>query len=287
MIATDNLIKLSTNGVVWGPGSARFDSQGNLTFMLCDPMKLATSPNAKSSSTSSSTSSSSKRDIGAQFGISIPIIYDWLNQHWEGSLDEPINKPKLPIFRMMSTGPRVEHASASFTLHGVFKSTEADDGGGTPCSSKSVRQTRGQAGMGFTVPPNTSNGMTKNNTCCPPGTRLLGTPTPEINETPKVTWVPIRRKGSNPIQLLDINFPPRFTTTPVLLQPPKLLIPHTDENSVKEVQIPLMSLQRKEEDQIKETEPINPHGTSEVSSSASVHVALSEVHSCASPLEAL
>ncbi|KAG6436899.1 hypothetical protein SASPL_101803 [Salvia splendens] len=52
VIATDNLIKLSTDGVTWSPGSAGFDFHGNLS---CDPMKLlATSPNTKSTSTSSS-----------------------------------------------------------------------------------------------------------------------------------------------------------------------------------------------------------------------------------------
>lgn len=44
VIATDNLIKLSTDGVLWSPGSAGYDVHGNLAFMVCDPMKLATSP---------------------------------------------------------------------------------------------------------------------------------------------------------------------------------------------------------------------------------------------------
>ncbi|EEF25955.1 hypothetical protein RCOM_1900130, partial [Ricinus communis] len=83
VIATDNLIKLSTDGIQWSPGSAGFDAQGNLAFMICDPMKLATSPNTKSSSTSSSSSTSWKKDSPMQFGIPIPIICDWLNQHWE------------------------------------------------------------------------------------------------------------------------------------------------------------------------------------------------------------
>ncbi|KAM3303016.1 hypothetical protein P3S67_014046 [Capsicum chacoense] len=43
IIAIDNLINLSTDGISWGPGSAGFDVHGNLAFMVCDPMKLATS----------------------------------------------------------------------------------------------------------------------------------------------------------------------------------------------------------------------------------------------------
>ncbi|KAG6593016.1 hypothetical protein SDJN03_12492, partial [Cucurbita argyrosperma subsp. sororia] len=93
-IATDNLIKLSTDGVTCSPGSAGFDAQGNLAFMVCDPMKLATSPNTKSSSTSSSL--------------------------------EELNKPKPQLIRLMSSGQKSEHSS-SFTLRQVFKPMEAND----------------------------------------------------------------------------------------------------------------------------------------------------------------
>ena len=112
VIATDNLITVCTDGVTWSPGSAGFDPQGNLSFMVCDPMKLATtSPNTKSSSTSS-PSSSSKKDLHLpmQFGIPIPVICDWLNQNWEGNLDDLVNKPKLPLIRLMSTGQRSEQS---------------------------------------------------------------------------------------------------------------------------------------------------------------------------------
>uniref|UniRef100_A0A0D9V9J1 Uncharacterized protein n=1 Tax=Leersia perrieri TaxID=77586 RepID=A0A0D9V9J1_9ORYZ len=63
VIGTDNLIKLSTDGVTWCPGSAGFDAQGNLAFM---------------------------------------IFCDWLYQHWQGNLDE-VSKPKLPLVRLMSS----------------------------------------------------------------------------------------------------------------------------------------------------------------------------------------
>ncbi|XP_047332268.1 uncharacterized protein LOC124935879 [Impatiens glandulifera] len=127
VIATDNLIKLLTDDQTWNPGSAGFDQQGNLAFMVCDPMKLATSPNAKSPSTSTSSSSSSRRkDRRMQFGIPIPIICDWLNQHWEGNLDE-LNKPKLPIIKLMSSGQRSDHSCASFTMRRVFKPSDIEN----------------------------------------------------------------------------------------------------------------------------------------------------------------
>ncbi|KAK9069374.1 hypothetical protein SSX86_011277 [Deinandra increscens subsp. villosa] len=126
VIATDNLIKVRPDGLTWSPGSAGFDMQGNLSFMVCDPMKLATSPTTKSSSTSSSTSSAEKNSA-MQFGIPIYIIYDWLNQHWEGSLDDFINKPKLPIIRLMATGQKSEHSCSSFTRRQVFKMTENEN----------------------------------------------------------------------------------------------------------------------------------------------------------------
>ncbi|KAI3787128.1 hypothetical protein L1987_41360 [Smallanthus sonchifolius] len=116
VIATYNLIKVCAAGVTWGPGSAGFDAHGNLSFLVCDPMKLATSPTTKSTSMSSSPSSSQKKDLPMQFGIPIPVICDWLNQHWEGSLDDLVNKPKLPLIRLMSTGQKSEQLCTSFTM---------------------------------------------------------------------------------------------------------------------------------------------------------------------------
>ncbi|GAA0168846.1 hypothetical protein LIER_23470 [Lithospermum erythrorhizon] len=81
VIATDNLIKMSTDGIAWSPGSAGFDIHGNLAFMVCDPMKLATSPNTKLSISSSSSLTSQIKDHPTQFGIPISVICDWLNQH--------------------------------------------------------------------------------------------------------------------------------------------------------------------------------------------------------------
>ncbi|KAL5798722.1 hypothetical protein ACOSQ2_003542 [Xanthoceras sorbifolium] len=277
VIATDNLIKLSTDGVIWSPGSAGFDVHGNLAFMICDPMKLASSPNTKSSSTSTSSSSSWKKDIPMQFGIPIPIICDWLNQHWEGSLDE-LTKPKLPLIRLMSTGQKSEHSCASFTMRRVFKST-VDDIDGTPSSSNTIskfKETRpGCSAAGGTVQEETVS-------TDPHATHAQGIPTPEIYESPKLTSVPIQKKESSPIQLLDINFPPRVAKTMVLPKPVKRLPLNSDENLVKEVpsHSPLT-----EEDRIKDRGPANPDADAEISSTGSVNGAQSEVRSSSSPIE--
>lgn len=277
VIATDNLVKLSTDGIIWSPGSAGFDVQGNLAFMICDPMKLATSPNNKSSSTSSSSSSSWKKDSPMQFGIPIPIICDWLNQHWEGSLDE-LTKPKLPIIRLMSTGQKSEHSCASFTLRQVFKSTEADNDG-TPSSSNTVSKNRDQLGPGCSGAANTlreENLITDSHAA-----HIQGIPTPQIYESSKLTAVPIRKKESAQIQLLDINFPPRVTKATVQPQLDKQLPPNYDENSVEE--LPFQS--QFSEDQIEDRGLTSPEGDAEVASTGCVNGAHSEVQSSSSPVE--
>ncbi|CAN6462703.1 unnamed protein product [Victoria cruziana] len=199
VIATDNLIKVSTDGVTWSPGSAGFDVQGNLAFMVCDPMKLASSPTTKSSSTTSS-STSSKKDHPTQFGIPIPIIFQWLKQHWEGSLDE-LSKPRMPLMRLMSTGQKSEYSSASFALRKVFKSTEEEvnDTLSSQICSKPVNQhgLSGSAASSAVVcqEPHTSHEQ--------------GIPSPEIYESPKLTAYPLRKMENTQAHLLDINFPPK------------------------------------------------------------------------------
>lgn len=201
-IATDNLIKLSTDGATLTLGSAGFDQQGNLAFMVCDPMKLATSPNTRSTSTSPSSFNSLKKDPPMQFGIPIPIICDWLNQHWEGNLDE-LNKPKLPIIRLMSTGQKSEHSCTSFTKRSVFKSAEPANEGSPSSSSNVISKTR-----------NFENENTAHE---------KGIPPPEIYDTPKLTSVPARKRDTSPIQLLDINFPPKLAKPPINLESIKKL----------------------------------------------------------------
>lgn len=280
-IATDNLIKLSTDGIIWSPGSAGFDVQGNLAFMICDPMKLATSPNTKSSSTSSSSSSSWKKDSPMQFGIPIPIICDWLNQHWEGNLDE-LTKPKLPLIRLMSTGQKSEHSCASFTMRQVFKSTE-DGNERTPSSSNIFSKARDQAGPGYSVGVNTVEEDTL--ITDPHATHVQGIPTPEIYESPKLTSVPIQKKVSSQIQLLDINFPPRVAKPTVSLQPLKRLLLNSDANCDNE---PHPVSPPREEDQIKDRRLISPNAEAEnadIASTGSVNGVQSEVQSSSSPVE--
>lgn len=278
IIATDNLIKLSTEGVLWSPGSAGFDAQGNLAFMICNPMKLAMSPNTKSSSTSSSSSSSSKKDLTMQFGIPIPIICDWLNQHWEGSLDE-LNKPKLPIMRLMSTGQKSEHSCASFTMRRVFKSTEAD-GDGTPSSSNLISKSRDPPGPSCSVAVNMIDQEQK--AIDPNFTHFQGIPTPEIYESRKLSSVPVRKKEAGQVQLLDINFPPRIAKPAATLLPAKPLHLSSNKDCVEELR--LQSPLRREE--VQDVGLTSPHMVDEMASTGSVNGAQSEVQSCSSPLEA-
>ncbi|KVH94251.1 uncharacterized protein LOC112518563 [Cynara cardunculus var. scolymus] len=254
VIATDNLIKVSPDGLSWSPGSAGFDVHGNLSFMVCDPMKLATSPNTKSSSTSSSSTSSWKKNPQTQFGIPIPIIYDWLNQHWEGSLDDLVNKPKLPIIRLMSTGQKSEHSCSSFTKRRVFKTAEDENDPTTPSSANMISKPKDQDHPGSSSSPmarsfqDETPPIDQNRTIA---THLQGIPTPEIYDSPKLISVPFRKTENAQIQLLDINFPPRIakpTATPL---------------PVRKKEVPIAE--------------------DDIVSTGSVNGAHSEVQSCASP----
>ncbi|KAF5741281.1 hypothetical protein HS088_TW10G00277 [Tripterygium wilfordii] len=274
VIATDNLIKLSTDEVIWSPGSAGFDVHGNLAFMICDPMKLATSPNTKSSSTSSSSSSSMKKDSPVQFGIPIPIICDWLNQHWEGSLDE-LTKPKLALIRLMSTGQKTDHSCASFTLRQVFKPTANIDG--IPSSSNKILTARNELGPSFSAAAN-NVGEEAND---PHVSHVQGIPTPEIYESPKFTAVPVRKKENVNIQLLDINFPPKVLKATLLPQSMKQLLSVSGENCVGE--LPLES--PFQEEPINDRKLADHAADAEIASIGSANGAQSEVHSSCSPIE--
>jgi hypothetical protein len=122
VISTDNLIKLSTDGVFFSAGSAGFDIHGNLAFMLCDPMKLATYPMChtnNSTGVGSCAYSISRKDLPMQFGIPVPVILDWLRQHWKGSLDDVSNPKLTPSLRLVSTedvqgtGPKHEDGESN------------------------------------------------------------------------------------------------------------------------------------------------------------------------------
>ncbi|XP_047061290.1 uncharacterized protein LOC124668146 [Lolium rigidum] len=224
VIGTDNLIKLSTDGVTWCPGSAGFDAQGNLAFMICDPMKLASSPTARSSSASSSSSHSSKKDQPMQFGIPISVVCDWLYQHWQGSLDE-VTKPKLPLVRLMSS--RSDHSTSSFTRRNVFKPAD-DENDDASVTSKVTSKPKYQQGSGSSANAKISHDanplvdLRRNSE--------QGISTPEIYESPRGSSCQ-GQQGPSPIQLLDINFPPRVPKTIFLPLPLKQML--SDENNVE------------------------------------------------------
>ncbi|PSR86342.1 Flocculation protein [Actinidia chinensis var. chinensis] len=280
VIATDNLIKLSTDGVTWSPGSAGFDVQGNLAFMVCDPMKLATSPNTKSSSTSSSSSSSWKKDLPMQFGIPIPIICDWLNQHWEGNLDD-LNKPKLPLIRLMSAGQKSDHSCASFTMRRVFKSIEPENDG-TPSSSNMMSKTNDKPGPSCSAMAHTCDDETLTTDPHAP-THVQGIPTPEIYESPKLTSVPVKKENTQ-IQLLDINFLPKVDKPPVFSQSTKTPAPYSDENYVKELPLQQPLLREEGCSHRGQSGPMALTDT-DIASTGSVNGAQSEVQSSSSPIE--
>ncbi|CAA6659889.1 unnamed protein product [Spirodela intermedia] len=202
-VATDNLIKLST-GVTWCPGSAGFDVQGNLAFMVCDPMKLASSPTLRSSSVSSSSSTSAKKDLPMQFGIPIPIIMDWLDR-----------------------------SGASFTMRRVFKDPEAENDAMTSSSAVISRLT-GQLGSAGSASPRGNAGGEQDH---PRGdlrsTHDRGIRVPKIYETPKVTSGPLLRKDHPPLQLLDINFPPKLPRAAMLPLPVRQMLTESHRNQAK------------------------------------------------------
>ncbi|CAN8260177.1 unnamed protein product [Cochlearia groenlandica] len=264
VVATDNLVKLSADDMTcWSPGSAGFDVHGNLAFMICDPRKLATSPASNSTSSSSSLKRDSNKTLMMQFGIPIPVICDWLNQHWEGSLDENTTKPKLPLIRLMSSGQKSERSCTSFTMRRVFKPSDSADFA-TPSSSDTRDQIHPTSSIAAdegkeeeTLKNNPQGGTTS-------ATHAQGIPTPEIYESPKLTSGPLRKETSQ-VHLLDINFPPRIPKVTTFL--PQLNSPQS--NHVME-----------------EAEIASEGSDEQIASTGSVNGALSEVISSSPPPEA-
>ncbi|EOA30273.1 hypothetical protein CARUB_v10013394mg [Capsella rubella] len=262
VVATDNLIKLSTDEMIWSPGSAGFDVQGNLAFMICDPRKLSTSPASNSSSSSSSLRKDNNKTLMMQFGIPIPVICDWLNQHWEGSLDEHTTKPKLPLIRLMSSGQKSERSCTSFTMRSVFKPNDSADVG-TPSSSNNRDQIHPSSSIAAdeekeeeTSKANPQGGRTS--------THGQGIPTPEIYESPKLTSGPLRNETGQ-VHLLDINFPPRI---------PKAITFLPELNSLQG------------NNMVEEADTASEGSDAQIASTGSVNGALSEVISCSPPAAA-
>ncbi|KFK38173.1 hypothetical protein AALP_AA3G078600 [Arabis alpina] len=259
VVATDNLIKLSTDEMIWSPGSAGFDVQGNLAFMICDPRKLATSPASTSTTSSSSLKKDNNKMLMMQFGIPIPVICDWLNQHWEGSLDEHTTKPKLPLIRLMSSGQKSERSCTSFTMRRVFKANDSADVG-TPSSSNTRDQTRPSSSTA--AEEEKEEETSKNNP--QGGTHAQGIPTPEIYESPKLTSGPLKKETVGPVHLLDINFPPRI---------PKVTTAHPRLNSPQGNHV------------VEEAEIVSEGSDAQIASTGSVNGDLSEVISSSPPPE--
>ncbi|KAH9298862.1 hypothetical protein KI387_030544, partial [Taxus chinensis] len=116
-VGTDTLIKFSTDGVIWSPGSAGFDIHGNLAFMICDPMKLVSASQRKRSSATTFW----RKDLPKQFGIPVAVIRHWLNQNWRGNIEE-LDRPRIPVRLKPRRKERsTESSSNSITLKRVHK----------------------------------------------------------------------------------------------------------------------------------------------------------------------
>ncbi|EEF29642.1 conserved hypothetical protein [Ricinus communis] len=160
----------------------------------------------------------------------------------------------------------------------VFKSTEADNIG-TPSSSNTISKTEDQHRPGCSGAANIAKEETL--TTDPHAIHVQGILTPEIYESRKLTAAPIRKNESAPIQLLDINFPPKVDKATVQALPDNQLPPNCDENHVKE----LLSRNPSGEDQIKDSRIVSPEAEAEIESTGSVNGAQSEVQSSSCPIE--
>ncbi|KAJ1269295.1 hypothetical protein BS78_07G200600 [Paspalum vaginatum] len=132
VIATDNLIKFSTDEVLWHPGSAGFDMHGNLAFMVCDPMKIAPSTPNGYASASATELLASRKDVPTQFGIPIPVVCEWLKQHWNGNLED-VSKPMMTPARLTTSGERSGRSSLG---HLCYIKTSGRESGGVLSSSQ-------------------------------------------------------------------------------------------------------------------------------------------------------
>ncbi|XP_057873010.2 uncharacterized protein LOC131079134 [Cryptomeria japonica] len=129
-VGTDTLIKFSTDGVIWSPGSAGFDNHGNLAFIICDPMKLVSESQRKRASATTFW----RKDLPKQFGIPVPVIRHWLNQNWKGNIEE-LDRPRIPArLKAYQKGRSAESSSNSIKLRtankGNGESLESSDNSG-------------------------------------------------------------------------------------------------------------------------------------------------------------
>uniref|UniRef100_A0A0A9DFA6 Uncharacterized protein n=1 Tax=Arundo donax TaxID=35708 RepID=A0A0A9DFA6_ARUDO len=215
VIATDNLIKFSTDEVSWHPGSAGFDMHGNLAFMVCDPMKLAPSTPTGYASASSNALLASKKDVPAQFGIPIPAVCEWLKQHWNGSLED-ISKPMMTPARLTSSGERSGRSSLGH-LH-YIKTTERE-GGDVLSSSQIPPRPTWQHGSCSSATAKISYGEKDS------------IDSHSFHEQHELTSKMCKPKNEQAASLMDISLPPGHPRSICLPLPLKQMMPH--ENRIE------------------------------------------------------
>ncbi|KAK3122218.1 hypothetical protein QOZ80_8BG0666710 [Eleusine coracana subsp. coracana] len=217
VIGTDNLIKFSTDEMLWHPGSAGFDMHGNLAFMVCDPMKLASSTPTGYASASSTALLASKKDVPAQFGIPIPAVCEWLKQHWNGSLED-VSKPTMTPARLTSSGERSGRSSLG-NLH-YIKTTERE-GGEVLSSSQIPTRPAWQHGSCSSASAKISYG----------GKDSIDSHS--FRGQHELTSKMYKPKNEQAASLMDINFPPEHPKSIRLPLPLKQMMPDEDKIETK------------------------------------------------------
>ena len=214
VIATDNLIKFSTDEVLWHPGSAGFDMYGNLAFMVCDPMKMAPSTPNGYASASSTALLSSRKDAPMQFGIPIPAVCEWLKQHWNGSLED-VSKPMMAPARLTTSG---ERSGRSFFGHLRFIKTTEREGGDILSSSQIPPRQIWQHGACSSASAKISHG--KNDSSV----------SRSFHGQNELTSKMCKAKNEQAGSLMDISLPPENSRSIRLPLPLKHMIPGENKN---------------------------------------------------------
>ena len=214
VIATDNLIKFSTDEVLWHPGSAGFDMYGNLAFMVCDPMKMAPSTPNGYASASSTALLSSRKDAPIQFGIPIPAVCEWLKQHWNGGLED-VSKPMMAPARLTTSG---EQSGRSFFGHLPFIKTTEQEGGDILPSSQIPPRQIWQHGACSSASAKISHG--KNDSSV----------SRSFHGQNELTSKMCKAKNEQAGSLMDISLPPENSRSIRLPLPLKHMIPGENKN---------------------------------------------------------
>jgi hypothetical protein len=216
VIGTDNLIKFSTDEVLWHPGSAGFDMHGNLLFMVCDPMKLAPStPTGYASA--SSTALLATKDVPTQFGIPIPAVCEWLKQHWNGSLED-VSKPMMTPARLTSSG---EWSGRSSLGNIPCVKTMEREGSDILSSSQISPRPAWQHGSSSSASAKISYG------------RKDLIVSHSFHEQHELTSKLCKPKNKRAASLMDISFPPEHPRSIHLPLPLKQMMPDKDRIEAK------------------------------------------------------